>query len=67
MENALKSCPNSCDSLEQCFSSKLNEYALNKTKSIKGNNISRMTKLLRPAIMKASKLKNKANKTSPRH
>ena len=27
LENALKSCPNSYDSFEQCFSSKLNEYA----------------------------------------
>ena len=26
LENALKSCPNSYDSFEQCFSSKLNEY-----------------------------------------
>ena len=26
LENALKSCPNSNDSFEQCFSSKLNEY-----------------------------------------
>ena len=27
LENALKSCPNSYDSFEQCFSSKVNEYA----------------------------------------
>ena len=27
LENALKSCPNSYDIFEQCFSSKLNEYA----------------------------------------
>ena len=27
LENALKSCPSSYDSFEQCFSSKLNEYA----------------------------------------
>ena len=27
LENELKSCPNSYDSFEQCFSSKLNEYA----------------------------------------
>ena len=26
-EDALKSCPNSYNSFEQCFSSKLNEYA----------------------------------------
>ena len=27
LENALKSCPSSYNSFEQCFSSKLNEYA----------------------------------------
>ena len=27
LEDVLKSCPNSYDSFEQCFSSKLNEYA----------------------------------------
>ena len=27
LENALKSCPNSYDSFEQCFSSERNEYA----------------------------------------
>ena len=30
LESALKSCPNSYDSFEQCFSSKLNEYRLKK-------------------------------------
>ena len=28
MENTLKSCPNSYDSFEQCFSPELNDYAL---------------------------------------
>ena len=63
LENALKSCPNSYDSFEQCFSSKLNEYAPKKTKWVRGNNKSHMNKFLRRAIMKRSKLKNKANKT----
>ena len=63
LENALKSCPNSCDSFEQCFPSKLNEYAPKKTKWMRGNNKSHMNKFLRRAIMKRSKWKNKANKT----
>ena len=63
LENALKSCPNSYNSFEQCFSSKLNEYAPKKTKWVRGNNKSHMNKFLRRAIMKRSKLKNKANET----
>ena len=63
LENALKSCPNSYDSFEQCFSSKLNEYAPKKTKWVRGNNKSHMNKFLRRAIMKRSKLKNNANET----
>ena len=47
LENALKSCPNSYDSFEQCFSSKLNEYAPKKTKWVRGNNKSHMNKFLR--------------------
>ena len=35
LENALKICPNSYDSFEQCFSSKLNEYAPKKTKWVR--------------------------------
>ena len=50
LENALKSCPNSYDSFEQCFSSKLNEYAPKKTKWVRGNNKSHMNKFLRRAI-----------------
>ena len=63
LENALKSCLNSYDSFEQCFSSKLNEYAPKKTKWVRGNNKSHMNKFLRRAIMKRSKLKNNANET----
>ena len=36
LENALKSCPNSDDSFEQCFSSKLNEYASKKQSGCEG-------------------------------
>ena len=63
LENALKSCPNSYNSFEQCFSSKLNEYAPKKTKWVRGNNKLHMNKFLRRAIMKRSKLKNNANET----
>ena len=59
LENALKICPNSYDSFEQCFSSKLNEYAPKKIKWVRGNNKSHMNKFLRRAIMKRSKLKIK--------
>ena len=38
LENALKSCPNSYDSFELCFSSKRNKYAPKKTKRVRGNN-----------------------------
>ena len=62
-EDALKSCPNSYNSFEQCFSSKLNEYAPKKTKWVRGNNKSHMNKFLRRAIMKRSKIKTKGNET----
>ena len=63
LENALKSCPDSYDGFEQCFLSKLNEYTPKKAKWVRGNNKLHMNKFLRRAIMKRSKLKNKANKT----
>ena len=63
LENALKNCPNSQDSFEQCFSSKLNEYDPKKAKWVRENNKSHMNKFLRRAIMKRSKSKNIANKT----
>ena len=44
------------------FLSKPNEHAPKKTKWVRGNNTSHMNKFLRRAIMKRSKLKNKANK-----
>ena len=52
LENVLKIYPNTYDSFEQCFSSKLNEYAPKNTKLVRVNNKSRMNKLLRCAIMK---------------
>ena len=62
-KNALKNCPNSYDSFEQCFSYKLNEYAPKKTKWVTRNNKSHMNNFLRRAIMERSKLKKTANKT----
>ena len=50
-------------SFEQCFSSKLNEYAPKKTKWVRENNKSHINKFLRRAITKKSKLKNNANET----
>ena len=67
LKNAFKSCLNAYHCFEKCFSSKLNEYAPKKTKCVKGNNKSHMNKFLRRAIMKRSKLKNKANETSRRY
>ena len=52
LENALKSCPNTDNSFEQCFSSKLNKYAPKNTTWVRGNNKSHMNKSLRRAIMK---------------
>ena len=63
LEIALKSCPNSYNSFEQCFSSNLYEYAPKKTNWVRGNNKSHLNKFLRCPIMKRSKFKNKGNKT----
>ena len=66
LENALKSCPTSCDSFEQCFSSKINKYAPKKTKWVRRNNKSHMNKFLRRAVMKEIKYK-KMNKMKRSH
>ena len=42
LENALKNYPNSQDSFEQCFSSKLNEYDPKKARWVRENNKSHM-------------------------
>ena len=63
LQNALKSCPSLYDSFEQCFSSRLHEYAPKKTKLVRRNNKLDMNKFLRRAIKKRFKLRNKANKT----
>ena len=55
---------NSYDDFEHIFTSKLNKPAPKKKKWIRGNNKPHVNKVLRQAIMKRSKLKNKTNKTN---
>ena len=63
LSEALCDCGNSYDDFDHIFTSKLNKHAPNKKKWIRGNNKPHVNKALRQAIMKRSKLKNKANKT----
>ena len=49
--------------LKNAFTSKLNKHAPKKRKWIRGNHKPHINKELRKAIMKRSRLKNKANKT----
>ena len=60
---ALNNCDDSYDVFEQRFVANLNKHAAKKKKLIRGDNKPHMNKMLRPAIMKRSRLKNKANKT----
>ena len=60
---ALNDCCDSYDVFEQRFVANLNKNAPKKKKLIRGNNKPHMNKMLRQAIMKRSRLKNKANKT----
>ena len=48
---------------EKEFIDTLNKHALKKTKLFRGNQKPHVNKVLRSAIMKRSRLKNKANKT----
>ena len=54
---------NNYSSFEKIFTNILDKHAPIKTKFIRGNNKQHLTKNLRKAIMKRSKLKNIANKT----
>ena len=63
LREALCDCGNSYDDFEHNFTSKLNKHVLKKEKWIGGNNKPHVNKALHQAIMKRSKLKNKANKT----
>ena len=60
---ALNDCGDSYDAFEQRFVANLNKHVPKKKKLIRGNNKPHMNKMLRQAIMKRSRLKNKANKT----
>ena len=63
LSEALCDSGNSYDDFDHIFTSKLNKHAPKKKKWIRGNNKPHVNKDLRQAIMKRSKLKNKANKT----
>ena len=63
LSEALCDCGDSCDDFDHIFTSKLNKHAPEKKKCIRGNNKPHVNKPLRQAIMKRSKLKNKAKKT----
>ena len=63
LSEALCDCGNSYDNFDHIFTSKLNKHAPKKKKWIRGNNKPHVNKALRQAIMKRSKLKNKAKKT----
>ena len=60
---ALLICRNSHDEFENIFITALDKHAPIKKKWLRGNNKPHIAKPLRQAIMKRSKLKNKANKT----
>ena len=62
LREALCDWSNFYDDFEQIFTSNLNKQAPKKKKWIRGNNKPYINKALHQAIMKRSKLKNKANK-----
>ena len=57
----LTACTNSFETFEDAFKTSLDKYATKKKKWLRGNNKPHVNKMLRKAIMKRSKLKNKAN------
>ena len=63
LSEALIDCGDSYDKFEYIFTSKLNKHAPKKRKWVRGNHKPYINKELRKAIMKRSRLKNKANKT----
>ena len=63
LSEVLLICRNSHDEFENVFITALDKHAPIKKKWLRGNNKPHITKPLRQAIMKRSKLKNKANKT----
>ena len=63
LSEALIGCGDSYDKFENIFTSKLNKHAPKKREWVRGNHKPHINKELRKAIMKRSRLKNKANKT----
>ena len=63
LENKLEECPKHYKNFEKTFVNVLDAHAPRKTKVLRGNQKPHVDKNLRKAIMKRSKLKNKANRT----
>ena len=63
LENKLEECPKHYENFEKTFVNVLDAHAPRKTKVLCGNQKPHVDKNLRKAIMKHSKLKNKANRT----
>ena len=61
LENKLEECPKHYENFEKTFVNVLDAHAPRKTKVLRGNHKPHVDKNLRKAIMKRSKLKNKAN------
>ena len=63
LENKLEECPKHYENFEKTFVNVLDVHAPRKIKVLRGNHKPHVDKNLRKAIMKLSKLKNKANRT----
>ena len=63
LENKLEECPKHYENFEKAFVNVLDAHAPRKTKVLHGNHKPHVDKNLHKAIMKRSKLKNKANRT----
>ena len=63
LEHKLEECPKHYEKFEKTFVNVLNAHAPKKTKVLRGNQKPHVDKNLCKAIMKCSKLKNKANRT----
>ena len=62
LQEALQSCKGSYDAFDNYFTSSLDKNTIKKKRLLWGTEKPHMNKNLRPAIMKRSKLKKKANK-----
>ena len=63
LENKPEECPKHCENFKKTFVNVLDSHAPKKIKFLRGNQKPHVDKNLRKAIMKRSKLKNKANRT----